>query len=60
VEKERLEKELSAIAWSMKNLSLKSQQHTALTPWKPKTGDKQYELKLFNNGPIHCTLKSAV
>jgi hypothetical protein len=41
VEKERLQMELSVIAYGMKNLSRTSQEDMLITIWKPKTGEEE-------------------
>jgi ankyrin repeat protein len=41
VEKERLEKELSVIAYGMRKLSRASQEYMLIILWKPKTGEEE-------------------
>jgi hypothetical protein len=47
VEKERLEKELSIIAYGMKKLSRASQEGMLLTLWTPKAGEEELNTKLL-------------
>jgi len=47
VEKERLEKELSVIAFNMKSLSSESQKEMLQNLWMSRAGERQHTVKLF-------------